>query len=261
MKNLLDLAINAALLAGLEILKIYEKDFVYTNKKDGSPLTIADQKSNNIITSKLRKTQLPIISEENKLIPYKIRREWKDLWLIDPLDGTKEFINGNGEFTVNIALISNNNPVLGVVYAPSLDLLYFGMTGNSSFKLKNASSYIKDIKNFSKISQKLPLRKNKKKYNIIYSRSHQSDLTLNYVKKLCLDKPVNFIEIGSSLKLCMIAEGVANLYPRLSPTMEWDTAAGHAICLASGFGVKNYKTKLELKYNKKDLLNPFFLCN
>ena len=261
MKTLLDIAISAALDAGLEILKIYDKDFAYTNKKDGSPLTIADKKSNTIIISKLKKTQLPIISEENKSISFKIRSKWKDLWLIDPLDGTKEFINGNGEFTVNIALISNNKPVLGVVYAPSLDILYFGMNGNSSFKLKNASSCIDDIKNFSHISQKLPIKKNKKKYVIIGSRSHQSDLTLNFIKKICNNKPVNFIEKGSSLKLCMIAEGSANLYPRLSPTMEWDTAAGHAICLSSGFGVKNYKTKLELKYNKRNLLNPFFLCN
>ena len=259
---MLNIAIKSALKAGEEILKIYNSDFQSETKIDGSPLTLADKNANDIIISYLKETEIPIISEENKSIPYELRKKWSKVWIVDPLDGTKEFINKNGEFTVNIALIKNKKPFIGVVFAPFIDILYFGQIGIGGFKLKDARSHINDLENILQLSKKLPLKNQKSYFTVISSRSHPSILTSDYIKNLNTNKKkVNYMIAGSSLKICMVAEGIANLYPRLAPTMEWDTAAGHAICLSSGFSIKNFRNNKELKYNKKNLLNPFFICN
>jgi 3'(2'), 5'-bisphosphate nucleotidase len=240
--------------AGDEIMKIYQQDFKIEFKKDNSPLTKADLHSNEVIINNLENLypDIPILSEENKEISYKIRKNWEYFWLIDPLDGTKEFVKKNGEFTVNIALIYKNMPALGVIYAPALDLLYYAQKDRGAFKQEK-----------NKKPQRLPIYKhtNNNTLKVIVSKSHYNQETEEFVNNLKnkYKKNVEFMNIGSSLKFCLIAEGKADIYPRLAPTMEWDTAAGQAIVEQAGGGVLNFKTKKSLKYNKKDLLNPFFI--
>ena len=257
--NLLLLSINAAINAGKEIMNIYSSDFIVENKTDDSPLTLADKKSNSIIELALKNTRIAYLSEEGKSISYKERKDWEYLWIIDPLDGTKEFVKRNSEFTVNIALIKNNKPILGVIYVPCTNDLYFGLQELGAFKV-NIDSSINDINELIKISQKLPLLSSRKKYVIVGSRSHMSKETEDYFKfKQKQHKNVEVLAIGSSLKICMVAEGKADSYPRYAPTMEWDTAAGHAIANMAGFKILEYNTNTEITYNKKDLLNPWFL--
>ena len=252
MSNDLNLVIDAAVSAGKKILQIYNSDFDVNYKKDNSPLTLADKEAHSIILSYLEKTDYPILSEEGKDIPFNIRKTWDKFWLVDPLDGTKEFIKRNGEFTVNIALIKKNKPILGVIYVPAYDTLYYG-SDSSAFKVLNYSS-----DNSSK--HKLPIKFKKKKFTIVGSRSHMSKETkLFFDKKQKEIGDIEVLAVGSSLKLCMVAEGKADAYPRYAPTMEWDTAAGHAILSAAGFGVYEYNTTKELNYNKENLLNPWFL--
>ena len=233
--------------AGEAIMEIYKKDFEVEYKDDKSPLTEADTKSNQIICNTLMKLypDIPILSEENKTVPYEERREWKYYWCIDPIDGTKEFIKKNGEFTVNIALIHKDTPVLGVVYAPAIDALYSAKKGEGAFL--NA--------------QKLPLKENnnkKEKLFVIASKSHLSPETQEFIDNLDTKK-IEQVSKGSSLKLCMVAEGSADIYPRLAPTMEWDTAAADAIVRESGKMTYQYDKDIPLIYNKKDLLNPWFI--
>lgn len=232
--------------AGRAILEVYKKDFDVNYKQDNSPLTEADLKANEIICTNLKKLypDIPIISEENKNIPYEERKGWRYFWLIDPLDGTKEFVRKNGEFTVNIALIEKDTPVLGVVYAPVLDTIY----------------YAKKAKGAYKNDQKLPLLQEHKTYKIVMSKSHLNEETKEFVDSLKTDKPKEAVSIGSSLKLCLIAEGSADIYPRLGKTMEWDTAAAHAIALQSGKKVVRFDDKKPLVYNKESLLNPWFIA-
>ena len=266
MKQLLLTAIQASIDAGKEILKVYQTDdFQVTTKDDKSPLTIADQKSNNKIMEYLQKIDIHILSEEGKEIPYETRKNWKRFWLIDPLDGTKEFIKKNGEFTVNIALIENNKPIMGVIYVPISGELYFGEKNFGAYKImwsaKKTEKFDEIIlSNVMQNENKLPYKFAESKYTAVGSRSHKSAETEEYFEKLKNKHgEIEIISKGSSLKLCMVAEGKANIYPRLGPTMEWDTAAGHAIALAANCSVTIAYTNKELEYNKEKLLNPYFV--
>lgn len=236
---------NIALKAGEEVLSIYNRDFHIEYKEDKSPLTEADLKANKIICDSLSQLypNIPIMSEENREIAYEIRKNWEYYWCIDPIDGTKEFIKKNGEFTINIALLKNNLPVLGVVYAPAIDTIYYSKQGEGAFKN----------------SLKLPLIDEKDTFVIVASKSHNSDDTKSYIDNIQTDKKKELISIGSSLKLCLVAEGKADIYPRLAPTSEWDTAAANAIVIESGKNVFDYDSGELLKYNKNNLLNPWFI--
>lgn len=235
--------------AGDAIMEIYARDFQINYKDDKSPLTEADTKSNKIICDALEKAypEIPILSEENKAEDYEVRKHWEYFWLIDPIDGTKEFIKKNGEFTVNIALIHKSTPVLGVVYAPALGDMYKAKQGEGAFKN----------------GQTLPLKVNmtpKKSLKVVASKSHLSKETQAFIDEL--EKSTESIEQvpkGSSLKLVMVAEGAADIYPRLAPTMEWDTAAADAIVRESGKITYQFKNHQPVIYNKKNLLNPWFV--
>ena len=234
--------------AGNAIMQVYKQDFKVEYKKDGSPLTLADKAANDVIEDGLNKlsVNLPILSEEGKEIPYEDRKHWEYFWLVDPLDGTKEFVKKNGEFTVNIALIHVDRPVLGVVYAPALNICYWAKLGEGAFK----------------DNQRLPINSNKdrKTCKILASRSHMSNETKEFIDSIKTSKEKELISIGSSLKICLVAEGEADIYPRLGSTMEWDTGAAHAIVSESGARMTRYKTHLSLRYNSgKSLLNPSFI--
>jgi len=264
LKELLFAAIKGSLHAGKVILEVYNAgNFQVKLKSDNSPLTQADKKAHKKIVSILKKTDLPILSEEGKEIPYKVREKWRYFWLVDPLDGTKEFIKRNGEFTVNIALIHKNKPILGVIYIPVIEELYFSLDKIGAYKINKitlAKVHRLNIDELINMGMQLPINQRKKKFTIVGSRSHMTKNTEEFIAKL-QEKygDVEMIFKGSSLKFCLMAEGLADIYPRFSPTMEWDTAAGHAIALGAGLKViKHDKTNL-LEYNKKNLLNPWFI--
>ncbi|GAB4298881.1 MAG: 3'(2'),5'-bisphosphate nucleotidase CysQ [Marinilabiliales bacterium] len=253
-------AINIAVEAGKKIIEIYNNDdYKVENKSDNSPLTLADKTSNTIITNKLQSV-FPILSEEGKHTGYEIRKNWDYFWLIDPLDGTKEFIKKNGEFTVNIALIKKDQPVMGVIFVPVTQELYFGSLNHGAYKLT-----LREFENFSSFNElirkaiKLPINNNRNNFVIVASRSHMNDETKEFIEKLKSKyKNAELKSRGSSLKLCMVAEGNADIYPRFAPTMEWDTAAGHAIAHAAGCKIVKPDGS-PVKYNKKELLNPWFI--
>jgi len=251
--------INAALQGGEAVLKVYNSDFKVDFKEDKSPLTLADRNCHAIIEKILQNTGIPILSEEGKEIPYEKRASWEYFWLIDPLDGTKEFIKRNGEFTVNIALIHKNSPVMGVIYVPVIKDLYFSDI-KYSYKKENISKKIKNVTNLISSSIKLPFYKKRNDFTIVGSRSHMSVETQDFfTQKKKEHKNINIISAGSSLKFCMIAEGRADVYPRYAPTMEWDTGAGDSICRNAGFSVTQYNSNDPVVYNKPNLLNPWFL--
>ena len=242
--------------AGKAVMKIYNQDFGIEYKKDSSPLTIADKKANEIIVTSLNQLSInsflqqniPILSEEGRTVPYDERKNWEYFWLVDPLDGTKEFVNKNGEFTVNIALIYKESPVLGVVYSPVLNVCYWAKRDEGAFK----------------DGKKLPLKTKEKRdvYKIVTSRSHMSIETKDFIEAIDTDKEKVIISIGSSLKICLVAEGEADIYPRLGPTMEWDTAAAHAIVNESDGLFNKYMYQDDYQkhvYNKKNLLNDWFV--
>ncbi|MDN3204659.1 3'(2'),5'-bisphosphate nucleotidase CysQ [Algoriphagus sediminis] len=248
LKNLTDLAKEASLAAGAEILKIYNSlDFGVESKSDDSPLTKADKAAHQVIVEALSKTNFPILSEEGRDISYEERKSYDYFWMVDPLDGTKEFIKKNGEFTVNIALIKKDKPVMGVVYAPVLDWLYWGNESDGALKSEKGSVPVKlEIKDSDSIN------------TIVASRSHLSQETKEFIDQY---QDAEVISMGSSLKLMLVAEGKAQVYPRFAPTMEWDTAAAHGIINAIGGKVNRYPDGSEsLIYNKEDLLNPWFIC-
>lgn len=248
LSKLLEIAKEAAYAAGDEILKIYETgDFSIEAKADDSPLTLADKAAHNVIVSFLEKTEIPILSEEGKGIPYEERKNWQYFWMVDPLDGTKEFIKKNGEFTVNIALIHENRPVLGVVYPPVLNEMYSAIEGEGSYLLKDGKE--KKLETSSKGLDDSELK-------VVASRSHMSPETQDFVDRL--DKP-EIVSKGSSLKFLLVASGKADLYPRFGPTMEWDTAAAHVIVTEAGGSVVLEDQKTRLSYNKENLLNPYFI--
>jgi 3'(2'), 5'-bisphosphate nucleotidase len=246
--------INIAKEAGDAILKIYEKDFEVYTKADESPLTEADQAANAIILDGLLEAYptIPYISEEVKTQSYEERKNWEYCWLIDPLDGTKEFIKKNGEFTVNIALIHNGVPILGVVHVPVQNKTYYAEQGKGAFVIEenHASRQIENRTHYSELDDIV----------VVASRSHLSQEVVDFVEDLkSKGKNVEFLSSGSSLKFCLVAEGKAHVYPRLAPTMEWDTGAAHAVCLEAGKNVYVYADKTPLKYNREDLLNPWFI--
>lgn len=278
-------AVAAAIEAGGAILEVYRSsDFKIEKKADKSPLTLADRRSHEVIVMRLGDSGIPILSEEGKDIPYMERKRWETYWLIDPLDGTKEFIKKNGEFTVNIALIRDRKPTGGVIYIPDKDTLYFALKDQGSYKI-DSGHIIKsleadltelfkvqtvgsDIKNIAEAfdsliahSIKLPVMDMAARpFTIIGSRSHGSpELEAFVAEKRRQHGEVEFISAGSSLKLCLVAEGKADIYPRTGPTMEWDTAAGQAIAESSGCKVLQYDTDESLMYNKENLLNPWFV--
>ena len=260
MRKNLKIAIEASLEAGKAILEIYHSgDFDIEIKGDNSPLTRADKVAHNVIVSHLEKTGIPVLSEEGKEIPYEERKGWNQLWIVDPIDGTKEFIKRNGEFTVNIALIENQVPIAGVIFAPVLGDLYFSEIGVGAFK-GNIDLDTLNIELALLKADKLPLEREEKTFTVVASRSHMSPETEVYVQEMREEYgEVNLISKGSSLKLCMVAEGTADCYPRFAPTMEWDTAAGQAICEHAGFKVMDWTTKENMSYNREKLLNNWFL--
>jgi 3'(2'), 5'-bisphosphate nucleotidase len=255
------LAIEAAVLAGKAIMKVYQNEFEVSKKEDNSPITEADKAANECINTILKTTQIPIISEENEEIPFKIRKQWSRCWIVDPLDGTKEFVSRNGEFTVNIALVKDGKPVFGVIYWPEKQKLYVGdVNQNSAFKLNLTNHQFSKtlLQNVKKMLPDVGINTLK----VLVSRSHLSSATKEYIKDLeTLGKSISLKAVGSSLKFCQIAEGNAHLYPRFAPTMEWDTAAGHAICNAVNVKLIRVGSSKELMYNKENLYNPNFICN
>lgn len=254
------IVIEAALEAGKEILEIYKTDFNVEFKDDKSPLTMADKNANKVIIRFLKTTGIPVLSEEGRNIPYNERKNWTQLWIVDPLDGTKEFVKKNGEFTVNIALVKDGSPVFGVVYAPFLDILYVGDVKEGAYKVEKASEN-PDLMKALNADNKLPIIQKKDYYGIVASRSHLTKETENFIKKLEQEhNNVKIVSKGSSLKLCMVAEGEADIYPRFAPTSEWDTAAGHAVVVASGGKVvKAEIPEKNVVYNKINILNPWFI--
>ena len=248
-KDIVDEVITIAISAGSAIMDVYKTDFSVNIKDDKSPVTEADTKANEIITNGLLNLpfNLPILSEEGASIAFKERSKWKSYWLVDPLDGTKEFVKKNDEFTVNIALMDNNIPIFGVVYAPVFESIYWGGLDIGSFKsLKNnEASSISVRSDFN-----TPI-------HIATSRSHPSLEMDTFLKQFM---NVKLHPMGSSLKMCSVAEGSVHLYPRLGPTMEWDTAASHAIVKAAGGELNQYGHNIPLIYNKENLLNPKFIA-
>ena len=270
METLLYQAIEAAITAGQAILKIYETDFTVAHKPDQSPLTLADSESHRIIVDRLETAGFPILSEEGRKLPYQERQAWNTFWLLDPLDGTKEFVKRNGEFTVNIALITDGKPVMGVIYVPVADVLYFGTIENGAYKMATVAERLmalvtpdKDkhqrISELCAAAERLPLP-SPERFTVVGSRSHSTPDVDAIVKKLKKRHgDVNLIPAGSSLKICMVAEGRAQLYPRTGPTMEWDTAAGQAIAEAAGAQMVVFDSGEPMRYNKENLLNPWFI--
>lgn len=247
LSELLSIAKKASLEAGQRILEIYNSDdFAVELKGDNSPLTKADKAAHEVIMSFLEQKEIPVLSEEGRDIPYAERGQWQYLWVVDPLDGTKEFIKQNGEFTVNIALVRNGRPILGVVYAPVLDKLFVGAEGlGVTLTIGDSSSSL--VKGEGLDLTKEGLR-------VVASRSHLNDDTQRFLDQLVAPE---IVSMGSSLKFMMLAEGLADVYPRFAPTMEWDTAAAHAILVELGGEVVDQKGN-SLYYNKQDLLNPYF---
>lgn len=269
LEKLLPSVLLAADKAGEAILEVYNSSFSIEEKQDKTPITIADKKSHRIIDNVLSEIdtglQIHLLSEEGKDIPYELRKNWEYFWLIDPLDGTKEFIERNGEFTVNIALIRKNRPILGVIYIPVRKIFYFSVAGSGAYKISR-EQFLSiqenlDTKKIIEFSTKLPVPGNHTSgLNIIASRSHFTKETQEFINRV-KEKfgKINLISVGSSIKFCLIAEGGADLYPRFGPTMEWDTAAGQAIVEGAGGEVVIANTEELLSYNKEVLLNPWFI--
>lgn len=247
--ELLHIAINASELASKEILDVYHSnDFQAESKDDNSPLTLADKRAHTAIVSILKKTGLPVLSEEGKKIPYEERKQWEYFWMVDPLDGTKEFLKRNGEFTVNIALIHNQRPILGVVAVPVSGDVFYAAEGKAFLK-RNGQAI--------SLPKRKPVSLSQPGLRVVASRSHMSPETQDFINTL---KEPSLVSKGSSLKFMLLAEGLADVYPRFAPTMEWDTAAAHAIVNAVGISVKQKDSEQELVYNKEDLLNAYFIA-
>ena len=258
-------AIDAALLAGGKILAIYDNpsaDFEIEMKADSSPLTIADREAQRGIAEVLKSTPFPILSEEGRVIPYEERKNWNTLWIVDPLDGTKEFIKRNGEFTVNIALVAGSVPVGGVVYVPVQRTLYWAGEGRGAYKLSGISARDgKSLEELEALATCLPDTDARHEgFVVVASRSHLTAETEDYIAGLKRIHPdVKLVSSGSSIKICLVAEGKVDVYPRFAPTMEWDTAAAHAIARIAGMEIYQAGTENPLQYNKEDLHNLSFI--
>lgn len=270
-QTLLFTAITSALAAGQAILEVYEESDMGVEKKaDNSPLTRADRRSHEIIKAALDRFAIPQLSEEGRDIPYTERSAWSRMWIVDPLDGTKEFIKRNGEFTVNIALAESGIPTMGVIYVPVADTLYFADQDRGAYKcdqcaaLRNGGALdngVGTLDRLALVSVRMPVpQSSERPFTIMGSRSHATPELQAYVDEMRQKyDQVDFISAGSSLKICHVAEGRADVYPRLGPTMEWDTAAGQAIATASGARVVRHDNGQPLTYNKTNLLNPWFI--
>jgi len=258
----LAIAVKAAVEGGAAIMEIYAKeDLGVEYKEDESPLTLADKECNDVINSYLIKTMHPIISEENKQLEFEERKDWDTCWIVDPLDGTKEFVKRNGEFTVNIALVKQGKPLLGVIYVPDTKELYVADVAQKKagkFILDQHEVIVADLDMDANLIG--PKAANTELVRVVGSRSHMSEATETFVESLKgIYENVDIVSKGSSLKFCLVAEGKADVYPRFAPTMEWDTAAGQAICEAVGLQVISKETDKPLLYNKENLLNPWFI--
>jgi 3'(2'), 5'-bisphosphate nucleotidase len=247
--------------AGNEIIKVYQSnDFQVEMKSDKTPLTIADKNSNHVIVDGLKKIfpKIPILSEESKKTPFQTRKEWEYLWIIDPLDGTKEFIKKNGEFSINLALVKDGTPIFGILYLPVKDILYYAVKGYGAYKKENSGIFKRlfnsdEDKEYEKIADS-PKR-------IIISRSHYTEETQQFVKEIEKQfSKVQLISVGSAMKIAYLAEGKADIYPRLAPTMEWDIAAGQIVLEESGGEILDFYEKTPLIYNKENLRNPWFVA-
>lgn len=252
--ELSEIVMNAALEAGRAIMKIYNSaDFGIEMKADKSPLTKADKNANDIIEHYLSQTGIEMLSEEGTEIAYSERRTWDIFWMVDPLDGTKEFIKKNGEFTVNIALVEGGKPIFGVIYVPVTDQLYVGGVGNPAKKICKGVA----IQLPHSLNKSLESIKTKLGTKVVVSRSYLNSTTKNFLSGC--NEPIT-LSMGSSLKFMAIADGSAHVYPRFAPCMEWDTAAAHAILNSLGYAIHQLDGQLELEYNKRNLLNPDFIC-
>lgn len=264
-------AVDAALAAGREILEVYAGEHAVELKEDRSPLTKADRRAHAAILKELSVTGIPVLSEEGRTIPLEERQGWQRYWLVDPLDGTKEFIKRNGEFTVNIALMECVGgaqgtggmavPIAGVLYVPVKDVLYMAWQGGGAYRLEAAATlpagtaYERAAR-----AQRLPLGPPPNAYTIVASRSHQSPETAAFIRtKEKEHGAVRLASMGSALKICLVAEGAAHVYPRFAPTMEWDTAAGQAIAMEAGRELIDMSTGAPMRYNKHELVNQWFI--
>lgn len=261
-RELLQTAIAAAISGSKQILDIYREEIDVAFKEDKSPLTLADRNAHDAICKVLKATGLPVLSEEGKKIPYEVREKWDRFWMVDPLDGTKEFIKRNDEFTVNIALISKQQAVMGIILVPVSGLLYFASRQAGAFKISLTDIKDSSLENLMKNAESMPLPVSPLKVTVVGSRSHLSPETTDYIQNLLKKQPdLDFVSIGSSLKMCLVAEGKAHIYPRFGPTMEWDTAAGQAIVEIAGGKVLQADSGDPVLYNKPDLLNPWFVAS
>jgi 3'(2'), 5'-bisphosphate nucleotidase len=265
---LLHQAIVASVLAGNEILKVYETNFEVELKNDKSPVTLADKNASDKIIDVLKPFQIEVLSEEGIHADYIIRKDWNTLWIVDPLDGTKEFVKRNGEFTVNIALVENGIPTLGVIFSPVSNDIYFASKNNGAFKISGivfkdflATIETSTLESIISIAQKLPIKNERTNYVVVASRSHMSSETYTHIEDLKWHhKKVDIVNTGSSIKMCLVAEGLADEYPRFGPTMEWDTAAGQAILQESNCSLIDYKTNQSMLYNRENLFNNWFIA-
>ena len=268
-------ALRSAVQAGAPILEVYRSELQVEYKADRSPLTLADTRAHAVIAQGLAGTGIPVLSEEGKTIPFTERSGWQRLWVVDPLDGTKEFVQRRGEFTVNIALVEQGRPVAGVVFVPVTDRLYFGVAGDGAWRVDDppAIATLRTpapegdpaalLARLKAGARPLPLdRSDHTPFVIVGSRSHATPELHAFVEaKRSELGAVEFISAGSSLKYCLVAEGAADVYPRLGPTMEWDTAAGQAIVEAAGASLIRWDTGAPMTYNKPDLLNPWHVVH
>jgi 3'(2'), 5'-bisphosphate nucleotidase len=266
--TLLYKAIIASVEAGKEILSVYDTNFNVEYKEDHTPLTQADQLASNKIIELLAPTQIPVLSEEGEHFVFDKRKDLDHLWIVDPLDGTKEFVKRNGEFTVNIALVKDKKPVIGVIYSPVFKDIYFACLGLGSFKI-DRHMFIPVLETLGDLSlhallekaRQLPLVTQREGYIVVGSRSHMSSETYTHIADLKLhhDK-VEIVNTGSSIKMCWVAEGLADEYPRFGPTMEWDTAAGQAILENAGCELIDMITNKAMEYNRPELKNNWFVA-
>lgn len=262
--SLMTEAIQGSLEAGAAILDVYKTTIEVELKDDRSPLTKADQQAHEAIKARLENLGLPILSEEGKHLSFEERQHWGQFWMVDPLDGTKEFIKKNGEFTVNIALIDNGKPIAGVIYVPVKEVLYFSYNEQaykvSGIAPEQASTVT--LEGLKSEGTPLPAPLTDEVYRVVGSRSHMSPETTEFIEDIKKrHEQVEMVSMGSSLKICLVAEGAAQVYPRFAPTMEWDTAAGQAIAEAAGKQVVVHPEGNPMRYNKENLLNPWFIVS
>lgn len=268
---LTSLAIEAAFAAGREILAVYAQGFEVGEKDDRSPITEADLRAHAAIEQVLRPSGLPVLSEEGRSIPLIERQAWQRYWLVDPLDGTKEFVKRNGEFTVNIALMERDDmpagplgsatPIAGVLHVPVSGALYYAWNGGGAYRQEDAATFdTRDPYERTRMSDRIPLPNQRAAYTVVASRSHASPETEAFIARMQQQHgQVALTSIGSALKIALVAEGSADVYPRYAPTMEWDVAAGHAIANEAGRSVIDLTTGGPMRYNKQDLMNNWFI--